>query len=118
MFIYNQQTYNPTKYGDESIEREATKGIQNVNSLTNQINLFKVYRKQLVSGEGIILPGFGQRFHEYYHVESVESQPNSDTSIVMRLEFETSSDEIINSRYVYTVLDLLGDIGGLLDMLI
>ena len=66
----------------------------------------------------MILPGFGKRFHEYYHVESVETQPNSDTSIVMRLEFETSSDEIIHSRSVYTFLDFLGDIGGLLDMLI
>ena len=35
----------------------------------------------------------------------------------MRLEFETSSDEIINSRSCYTFLDFLGDIGGLLDML-
>jgi len=35
----------------------------------------------------------------------------------MRLEFETSSDEIIHNRAVYTILDLLGDLGGLLDML-
>ena len=36
---------------------------------------------------------------------------------MMRLEFETSSDEIVHERAVYTVLDLLGDIGGLLDAL-
>ena len=92
MYVYNQQTYNPTKYGDDSIEREATKGIQNVNSLTNQINLYKVYRKILESEEGIVLPGFGEREHEYYEVENVDTMPNSDTNVVMRLEFETSSD--------------------------
>ena len=59
MFIYNQQTYNPSSYGEESIERVATKDIANVNSLSSQIILFKVFRKQLISDEGIILPGFG-----------------------------------------------------------
>jgi len=35
----------------------------------------------------------------------------------MRMEFETSSDEIAHERQVYTLLDMLGDVGGLLDML-
>ena len=43
--------------------------------------------------------------------------PNSDTNVVMRMEFETSSDEITHERQVYTLLDMLGDVGGLLDML-
>lgn len=43
--------------------------------------------------------------------------PNSDTSTVMRLEFEASLDELVHTRSIYTVLDMLGDIGGLLDMM-
>ena len=44
--------------------------------------------------------------------------PINDDDIVMRLEFETSSNEISSSRSVYTLLDFLGDVGGLLDMCI
>lgn len=44
--------------------------------------------------------------------------PSSDADLVMRLEFEMSTDEITNSRSVYTFFDFLGDVGGLLDMLI
>ena len=33
------------------------------------------------------------------------------------MEFETSADEIAHERQVYTILDMLGDVGGLLDML-
>ena len=44
--------------------------------------------------------------------------PSADADIVMRLEFETSTDEIIENRSVYTFLDFLGDVGGLLDMII
>ena len=44
--------------------------------------------------------------------------PIPDTDIVMRLEFETSPDDINHNRSVYTSLDLLGDVGGLLDMCI
>ena len=36
----------------------------------------------------------------------------------MRLEFETSSDVSFNQRSVYTLLDFLGDVGGLFDMMI
>ena len=54
---------------------------------------------------------------EFYTIDNVDNMPSADTNIVMRLEFETSSDEIIHERAVYTVLDLLGDLGGLLDML-
>ena len=35
----------------------------------------------------------------------------------MRLEFETSSDETAHNRAIYTLFDLLGDIGGLLEMM-
>ena len=42
--------------------------------------------------------------------------PITSTDIVMRLEFETSPDDINHTRSVYTTLDLLGDVGGLLDM--
>ena len=65
----------------------------------------------------MIFPGLGVRQHEYYEIENCDNGPNSDTNIVMRLEFETSSDEVIHERAVYTILDLLGDVGGLLDML-
>ena len=43
--------------------------------------------------------------------------PKADTNVVMRMEFETSSDEIVHERQVYTVLDVLGDVGGLVDAL-
>jgi len=43
--------------------------------------------------------------------------PKADTNVVMRMEFETSADKIIHERHMYTVLDVLGNVGGLLDML-
>ena len=56
-------------YGDESIAREATKGIQNVNSLSSQVSLFKLYRKELASEEGLILPGFGDVSQTFYEID-------------------------------------------------
>ena len=70
------------------------------------------------SDEGLFIPGLGEKESEYYEIKRYDITPSADTNIVMRLEFETSSDEIVNQRSVYTLLDFLGDCGGLLDSLL
>ena len=65
-----------------------------------------------------MFPGLDEKKHVFYETKRYDITPSSDTNIVMRLEFETSSDEIVNQRSVYTLLDFLGDCGGLLDAIV
>ena len=52
----------------------------------------------------------------YYSVIRGESSPID--SQLIQLQFVQSNDVVYHERSIYTILDLLGDIGGLSDALI
>ena len=65
-----------------------------------------------------MFPSSGSRDQAYYEIHRHETLSISEPGVVQRFEFEMSLDVIQNNREVYTVMDMLGDIGGLLDFIL
>ena len=69
------------------------------------------------SNEKLIDLGFvDSSEYEFYSIRQADRMyPTRVNNLVAGYQIQTSADQVHNQRAIYTVLDFLGDVGGLLD---
>ena len=116
--MFNQQTYMSTKYGDEEIiqNRIVSQKIYLDTATSSEISNH-IQKQTLQSEESLYnFLSTGVEKQWYTILTEVERQIfASGYNRISLLRFETSKHERNFQRSVYSILDYLGDVGGLLD---
>ena len=78
------------------------------------------YRENVFEKADHIIPGLGDSSQRWFDVVFYNSDPISvgdDYTIIAEIYFRINGDSILHARNVYTVMDWLGDLGGIGEIL-
>ena len=117
IFMHNQAQYLPQMYGDGSIRH--TMNIPESHKLDGTQYDFDLQINQLTSQESYLgLTFLSDNIEKtFYRYERARSYPSMNEHIFLGLTIFESEDIVFYERKIYNALDLLGDIGGLVDAL-
>ena len=124
VFIYVRNTLvQPNEYGSNSVTSGPEYNFYSASMENPSVQLYSVQQKRLISQENIFSLGLGfiQKQYEYFtvqHLKTDDAWMNDDQQKLLQFQFFMHPDIIEYQRQVYTIWELFGDIGGLLEVLI
>ena len=117
-FIKNKSLFQPDEYGDLMVATFTH--IDSVFNVARRIMFNSLVQHQVSSEEswlglGLYAPKEKVWFENKINQRSVEIVGKEYDDLFLVVETSVSKDVEIHKRSIYTILDLLGDVGGLLD---
>ena len=117
--LHNNQIYKPNDYTDNVINKQLIMDYLPINSHSNLIQSYRLQKQTLESEESFIGFGINPRIETFYPLKkSTESNDSDFPDSFGGFSIEVSPDVVNNNRSIFSVLDFLGDIGGLLSILV
>ena len=116
---YNQVNYQTENYSDKVLDRHMYDRAWPVKSTDNRIQTMYIRQSYLESEERYLGDGFFPRQADWF--EMIEGEKYNDgwePESIMNFAFTMSLDTKQYNRSVYSILDFLGDVGGLLSILL
>ena len=112
-----EMVYYPTEYGSETMKESLVRVLHSFEDGANKI-VIDLKENTVESEENWVELIVSEPVkHTWFAIEMEDILVVEDKDHVFQTKLRFSRDKVVNTRSIYTVLDWLGDIGGLLDAL-
>ena len=117
--LSNYQKYSNEDYGPKTIQNVSFAELNPITSNSRQIKSMRIEKRFLESEEVFLGDGFRVKEASFFNLKpSISYNDGSDPTSFGGYAIEMSLDHVFYSRSIYSILDLLGDVGGLYSILL